>query len=404
MPRILQTHQSTSVKTALGSWTVDILTFLRVACLCRSALQAVTGDSEEMDGFSVTITEAMCLGTSLALSGICYYLYRKSQTTVDKLDNAPCFTIDGKLKDILKVTPGACHHYAIIEGAVKPEGEPLTSQFHKEVVGVLHKFMLREHRLVWNGLSRSWMDDERILHSRGKAVPFLLVGSDDTAVKVLSPLQASGVCTEVTHEKFHQVYNSLGDLVGQYLSGEKLKGQLEIEEMLKVGTTVTGVGELILDTDGSLTLQPPSDGSQYLLSMADFETLRRESEGEALWWKGLTVGCAAAGAAVLLWVGLRYYRHLKVRWEQEQDKRDFERLRAEASGLRAAVADPKAPQDGVADNTAHICVICLSHPRDCILLDCGHVCCCYTCYQDLPQHTCPICRKDIVRVVPLHHL
>lgn len=66
------------------------------------------------------------------------------------------------------------------------------------------------------------------------AVPFVLVGSDEITVKVLYPLQASGEHMEVTHEKFHQVNYGLGDIVGQYLSGEKLKGQLETEEMLKV--------------------------------------------------------------------------------------------------------------------------------------------------------------------------
>lgn len=41
-------------------------------------------------------------------------------------------------------------------GAVQPVGEPLTSQFQKEIVGVLQKFMLTEHRLVWNSLARTW--------------------------------------------------------------------------------------------------------------------------------------------------------------------------------------------------------------------------------------------------------
>lgn len=78
------------------------------------------------------------------------------------------------------------------------------------------------------------MDSERVLHQRVSAVPFVLVGPDETSVRVLCPLQASGVHMEVTHEKFHQVIYGLGDIVGQYLSGEKLKGQLETEEMLKV--------------------------------------------------------------------------------------------------------------------------------------------------------------------------
>ncbi|XP_008279436.1 mitochondrial ubiquitin ligase activator of nfkb 1-A [Stegastes partitus] len=352
-----------------------------------------------MDGFQVNFTEAMCLGASLALSGICYYVYRKSQTTVDELNNAPHFIIDGTLRDVLKVTPQAYLQYAVIEGVVKPEGEPLKSDFHKEISGVLQKFVLREHRLVWNSFLRRWTDDERVLHERVNATPFLLVGSDETEVKVLRPLQASGMHMEVIHEKFHQVNYGFTDLVGQFLSGQKPKGQLEIEEILKVGTTLTGVGELILNTDGTLILQPPSNGSEYFLSIADFDTLQGEKQNEAVCWKTLAVAFALAGAAVLVWVGLRHYRRLQVRWEQEKERREFERLQAEAPRLPAP-ADPGAGND---NHTENVCVICLSQPRDCILLNCGHVCCCYTCYQALPQRKCPICRQEISRVVPIYH-
>ncbi|XP_020489650.1 mitochondrial ubiquitin ligase activator of nfkb 1-A [Labrus bergylta] len=354
-----------------------------------------------MDGFPLKITEAVCLGASLGLTSVCYYLYTKSRTSLDKLDDAPHLNIDGKLRDILKVTPGACLQYAVIEGTVQPVGEPLTSHFQKEYVGVLQKFNLTEHRLVWNSLSRTWSDSERVLHQRVNAVPFLLVGSDDTTVKVLSPLQALGDHMEITHEKFHQVNYGLGDIVGQYLSGEKLKGQLETEEMLKVGATLTGVGELILDTDGTLNLRPPANGSPYFLSTTDFDTLRGEQESSAVLWKVLAIASALAGAAALLWVGRRYYNQLKVRWEQEQERRDFERLQAELPRVSAQVQG--LDQDNE-ENTENACVICLTQPRNCILLDCGHVCCCHSCYQALPKRTCPICRQNITRVVPLYHV
>ncbi|XP_028283549.1 mitochondrial ubiquitin ligase activator of nfkb 1-A [Parambassis ranga] len=345
-----------------------------------------------MDRFSLSFTEALCLGTSLAISGLCYYLYRKNKKTVDKLDNAPHFNIDGKLKDILEVTPGACLQYAVVEGVVKPAGEPLRSQFHKDIVGVLHKLEVREHRLVWRGYSNIWSDDERVLHKQVSMVPFLLRGLDETAVRVHCPLQASGLNMEMTYEKFHQVSHGFVDLVGQYLSGVKPKGQLEIEEMLKVGTTVTGVGELMLDTDGTLNLRPPSDGAQYILSMADYDTLRNECKAATTVWKDMTIIFALAGAAALCWVGLRYYQHQKLRWERDKERREFERQRSEARRFPV--------QDGE-NNQENICVICLSQPRNCILLNCGHVCCCYTCYQALPQRRCPICRQGIVRVQPL---
>lgn len=55
-------------------------------CLCRFASIPLTGDGVKMEEFALRIPEAACLGVSLTLSGICYYLYRKSRKTVDKLD------------------------------------------------------------------------------------------------------------------------------------------------------------------------------------------------------------------------------------------------------------------------------------------------------------------------------
>ncbi|XP_068196938.1 mitochondrial ubiquitin ligase activator of nfkb 1-A [Antennarius striatus] len=350
-----------------------------------------------MEGFPVKVSEAVCLGASFAISGICYYLYVKSRAAVNHLNDAPRFSIDGKLKDILKVTSGERLQYVVIEGIVQPVGEPLMSHFQREIVGVLQKFKLREHRLVWNSFTQTWLDNERVLHERVNTVPFGLVGSDETTVRVLCPLQASGEHLEMTHEKFHQVNYGLGDIVGQYLSGVKLKGQLETEEMLKVGTALTGIGELILDSDGSLFLQPSSNGSEYFLTIVDFDTLRGEQESKAFGWKVLSIVFALAGAAVFLWVGRRYYYQLKVRWEQERERREFERLRGEVP--RASVRGR-----GAEEHEDNVCVICLDQPRDCILLECGHVCCCYRCYQALRHRWCPICRQNISRVIPLYHV
>lgn len=95
--------------------------------------------------------------------------------------SAPHVTIDEKLRNLLKATPGEVLQYAVIEGkllltesgvsqdfvlnllsaclfegTVRPVSESLRSQSHQDVVGVLQKFTLKEHRLVWSGLSRSW--------------------------------------------------------------------------------------------------------------------------------------------------------------------------------------------------------------------------------------------------------
>ncbi|XP_030631390.1 mitochondrial ubiquitin ligase activator of nfkb 1-A [Chanos chanos] len=342
-----------------------------------------------MEEFPLRTLEVVCLGSSIALSGIFLYIYKKKRKTVDKLNEAPQLPLNEKLADILNTTPGKCLQYVVIEGVVQPAGEPLRSQFQEGSVGVIQRLVLREHKLVWNALARTWTDSERVLHQRVNSVPFSLVGADRAAVRVLCPLEATGPEMEIIHEKFHQASFGFTDIIGQYLSGEKPKGQLETEEMLKVGATVTAVGELILDTDRALKLRPPTDGSEYFLCTSDLETLKLEQEGQAMVWQVLAGVFALAGVAVLLWAGRRYYRGLQEKWNRERVRREFERL-------GSAVAS----EDG--EDLENVCVICLTNPRGCVLLDCGHVCCCFSCYQALPQPTCPICRQAIKRVVPLY--
>ena len=46
---------------------------------------------------------------------------------------------------------------------------------------------------------------------------------------------------------------------------------------------------------------------------------------------------------------------------------------------------------------ADLCNICMSNPIDCLILECGHMATCLTCAKSLSK--CPICRKQIVRLV-----
>lgn len=338
-----------------------------------------------MEDFPIGTIQAVCLGSSIALSGLFFYVYRNKRKTVDRLNEAPHIALNEELVDLLNATPGKCLQYVVVEGTVQPVGEPLRSQFQEGTVGVIQKLVLREHKLVWNNLARTWTDREHILHQRVNAVPFTLVGGDGASVRVLCPLEATGPEMETVHKKFHQANYGFTDLLGQYLSGEKPKGQLETEEMLKVGASVTAVGEIILDTDRLLKLRPPTDGSEFFLSTVDFESLRLEQEEQSSTWWVLACVFAVVGVSVLVWAGRHYYRKLQFKRERERERREFERM-WEADGEEAV---------------ENLCVICLSNPRGCVLLNCGHVCCCYSCYQALPQPICPVCRQDIIRVVPL---
>lgn len=226
-----------------------------------------------------------------------------------------------------------------------------------------------------------------MLHHRVNAVPFRLVGGDGASVRVLRPLEATGPEMETVHEQFFQASYGFTDLLGQFLGGEKPKGLLETEEMLKVGASLTAVGELILDSDHLLKLRPPTDGSEYFLTTGDVESLRQKQMDQAVCYWTLACMCALVGGALLLWVGRSCYKWIQARRERERERGEFERMRGGGG------------EEEEAENT---CVICLSNPRECVLLDCGHVCCCHRCYRALLRPTCPVCMQPIRRVVPLY--
>ncbi len=49
------------------------------------------------------------------------------------------------------------------------------------------------------------------------------------------------------------------------------------------------------------------------------------------------------------------------------------------------------------DDDGKLCKICFVSAIDCVLLNCGHLCCCLECSKAL--RACPMCRSPIERVV-----
>nr|XP_056706219.1 mitochondrial ubiquitin ligase activator of nfkb 1-A-like [Euleptes europaea] len=348
-----------------------------------------------MDALPITPGELLCLGSSLAFSGLFFYLHRRKAKVAAKIQEAPKLQVGDDLSSILSATGSGCLRYAAIEGIVQPAEAALTSPYHKELQGVIERLVLKEHRLVWNSLARSWTDSERVVLEQVHTAPFVLASPGGKAVgqvKVESPLRAIQLPLETVYERFQQTSHGFKDLLGHYLSGEKPKGFLETEEMLLVGSSLTGIGELVLHPDGSLHLQPPADGAGYFLRLGDWQTLLAELESASSFWKWATLLCGLAAAATLLRALCRAYQRHRLKQEKEEERRAFEDLQLH-KGL-AREADEELP--------ASTCVICLANPRQCVLLPCGHVCCCFRCFQALPRRTCPMCRSPIDRVVPLY--
>jgi hypothetical protein len=49
-----------------------------------------------------------------------------------------------------------------------------------------------------------------------------------------------------------------------------------------------------------------------------------------------------------------------------------------------------------------LCVICMDNQRNILLDSCHHVCMCNKCYDKLQVKSCPICKKNIDKIIPVY--
>ncbi|NXK66314.1 MUL1 ligase, partial [Sylvietta virens] len=339
-------------------------------------------------------SQAVLLAASTAITALLYSVYRQKARVARGLEGARKVRLDGDLRAVLLEAPGRCVPYAVIEGVVRSVKETLSSQFVESCKGVVQRLTLQEHKMVWNRTTHLWNDYEKIIHQRTNTTPFDLVPAEDGAgvtVRVMKPLDATELSLETVYEKFHPSVQSLTDVIGHYISGERPKGIQETEQMLKVGTALTGVGELVLD-NATIKLQPPKQGMPYYLSSLDFESLLQKQESSVRFWKILTVVFGFATCAVLFFLLRKQYRHRRERQHLRQMQEEFRQAQERLTNAEGGEVLKNA------------CVVCLSSTKSCVFLECGHVCSCHECYQALPKpKKCPICRQGITRVVPLYN-
>ncbi|KAM4015028.1 LOW QUALITY PROTEIN: mitochondrial ubiquitin ligase activator of NFKB 1 [Anomaloglossus baeobatrachus] len=336
-----------------------------------------------------SLGQILLLASSSAITAILYTVYRQKYGRVQTLKGAKKISLDEDLQKVLMDLPGKCVPYAVIEGVVRSVKDSLHSQFVENCRGVIHRLSLKEHKMVWNRTTHLWSDQEKIIHQRTNSVPFDLTPDEDPrpVIRVIKPLEAAELDLETVYEKFHPAVQSFTNVLGHFITGERPKGIQETEEMLKVGATVTGVGELVLD-NRTVKLQPPKAGMPFYLSSLDFDSLVQQQEAQVRLWRVLTV-ISGAATCVTFFILRRQYRRHKERQRLKQLQREFQ----EASA-RLEEGD---------EEERNACTICLSNQKSCVFLECGHVCSCYQCYQSLPQPKKCLCRNGISRMVPLYN-
>lgn len=238
---------------------------------------------------------------------------------------------------------------------------------------------------------------EKVIHQRTNTVPFSLGSHDDdiaVAVRVIRPLDAAELDLETTYENFHPTVQSLSNVIGHFISGERPKGIHETEEMLRLGDSVTGVGELVLDNN-LIKIQPPKQGFQYFLTRLDYDALLRKQDNSVRLWRILTVIFGVAACSTLIFILWKRYAH------HRQSKRERSMLEEFKEQQKKRMRELNLEESSVSPTS---CTVCLSRERSCVFLECGHVCACGSCYEALPEpKKCPICRATIDRVVPLYN-
>lgn len=134
-------------------------------------------------------------------------------------------------------------------------------------------------------------------------VPFSLVNPGayitDLYVKIHNPLEACGNYLERVYFRVRRPEEGLVDMVVQGLSAEKPVAMEESEELLRVGSTLTAFGEVVLEGGQVVRLQTPQCGRKFVLVPTDHRSFLDRHESSASMWKMLTAVSGITGASLV---------------------------------------------------------------------------------------------------------
>ena len=234
-------------------------------------------------------------------------------------------------------------------------------------------------------------DTKHVIRDTFNERPFVLVGENSAEIiRVEEPLMADFLVDSlpVTHDRFEPNQSNLLSRGLDRIFGDVSKGFQEKERLLPVGTSLLGFGKVTVEK-GLKVLQPPDDNKQpYILTTQTKRQVIQSLQGSARVYKIFAIMFGVAGVGIVGYIIVKWYK----KWVNDREMRA---LRREISAGRE-----RAEEQGNDDTAAsRECVICLRNRREVILLDCGHICCCFDCSQALPEpKKCPVCREAVARI------
>lgn len=367
------------------------------------------------------MTDVILLSVDAFVTALLYHFYKQKSKTLDDVRNA--VELDPKKFD--KNSPDEIE-YGLIRGIVKPEVHELTSNYNQKYAGVIRVSEVKEHRSNFrNNVST---DTVRTLSKVVDYEPFK-VQANNLEIKVDKPLNANYLLDNLHRTYTHFDMNKSGVLskvAVAVFAKEHIKGIETTESMLLSKTNVCCFGKLVRIKGPNKGWIPGTINYTYQLSQPESKeyiitSLSRpilidnlKSTTKILKYCVYFFGCVGLGIGAYIvftrFKDLILERRRAYRLEQARLRRIEERQaraqRANENANRIREANPNQEadpnQEEPANEERNACVICLTNPREVILLDCGHVCLCMDCLEQMPTQTCPICRAEYRTFAPCY--
>lgn len=332
----------------------------------------------------------VCLGINAIALSVLYKVYSSKVRNYEAVQTARHFDIDKHLAEKLtEEYPNGTAVHAVIRGHVKALGKTLRSRHVPGASAVIQECCLTEHKMQWSPLSRFWSHTQREIQRVVNSVPFALVCNHKrgiVGVEVTDPLACEDLPLKCAYENFIPNREGLGGAFFSWLRGEQTKGIQEEEFLLEEGTLLSGFGSLV--SDGvSVKLVPPGDGVGYYLTSLSHSALLSKLKSELGF---LRFGCILFGgtaACLSIYIVYTWWRTRSARIQEAKDAQRKEELK-----------NKRRKENREAVTNYPNCVVCLSHPVEVMLLECGHVCLCTDCAEQGLRY-CPVCRAPIIRSV-----
>lgn len=329
------------------------------------------------------------VGVSAGLSFTFYYLYKTGREIVHHLKDAVELDVDPGLIRAVQGSGGALN--ACVRGTVKACEAPIHSLARPKTCGVFWRHTIKEH--LTSQVMGFWLNDSLPVSTSTNSVPFMLMRKG-VGVQITDPGMLEAVDMTIVSEKFDAANTSFLDHVWGWMKGVRTTGTQHTEEMLLEGTSVLGIGRLVLGAEG-LCLDP-SETVPYMITTRTKKSLLEDLQAPLPYFRALGVVTALGGAYCVF----RMAGHLIEVWRQrrrrKRELRLLEEARARQGGAGITIGETDLPE-------SLMCVVCCGL-RDVLLLPCRHMCVCGSCAFRLPEpRACPVCRTEVESVQPVFY-